>query len=415
MTSIATGIFAYPWDLHDEGVDAAARRIRRELGFDSVALNVSYHSGRFLHPRHRNGDSSERFRGVINHRGGAGVSFTPAPELYGAITPAIDRPYTERDTIPRAVDALRQNGLGFDAWTVVLHNSTLGTRHPEHCVRNAFGDIYPYALCPADPEVRAYARALIEDVCSQFAPDTLALESPTYLGFVHGDHHELVLEPLDDVAQWLLGLCFHPSSRQAAEAHGVDSERLQRTVSELAGALIERPRGGYPAPFRSAEMTSLLLEQPDLYSYLRVRNQTVTSLLSELREVAAKHGVEVTTTSSIFERPTSRAWAEGVSLGAAAAAVDTVTAVSYFPEPTAVQADLDWLKLHIGERPFRVALNAGHPDALDAANLAAKVHIARDAGARSVTFYNYGLLSERRLGWLQHINRALGKEVEMPS
>ena len=45
-------------------------------------------------------------------------------------------------------------GLQVEAWIVLTHNSTLGRAHPDLVVRNAFGDAYPYALCPAAQDVQ---------------------------------------------------------------------------------------------------------------------------------------------------------------------------------------------------------------------------------------------------------------------
>lgn len=415
MTALPTGVFLYPWDALDEGPAHTAARIRRDLGFDRVALNVAYHSGRFLHPRHRDGPSDPWFKGVLNHRTGSSIAFEPDAERYGALRPVVDEALAASGAALDTAAAARDAGLGLDLWLVALHASTLGARHPEHCVTNAYGDVYRYALCPADADVRAYAVALVEDACSRFSPDGIVVESPTYLGFVHGDHHELIMESLDDVTRWLLGICFHPASRAVAEAAGVDADAVHALVVRLLDDLVEQGRGAHEPGFRIAEGTSLLLEHPELYAYLRARQDAVTTLVDELRAAAARHGARLRVTSSIFERPASRAWAEGVSLRAVASAADELAVVSYFPTPALVQADLDWVRTLVPDRPLHVALNAGLPDAQDAADLLAKVRIAEGVGATGVSFYNYGLLTERRLGWLRDVNAALGKEVGMRS
>lgn len=415
MTTLPTGVFLYPWDALDEGPSRSVARIRHELGFDRVALNVAYHSGRFLHPRHRDGVNDPWFKGVLNHRTGSSIAFQPDEARYGALRPVVDEALVGSGAARDTAAAARDAGLGLDLWLVALHASTLGGRHPERCVTNAYGDVYRYALCPADPEVRAYAVALVEDACARFAPDGIVVESPTYLGFVHGDHHELIMESLDDVTRWLLGICFHPASRAAAAAVGVDADAVHALVVGLLDDLIEQGRGAHDASFRIAEGASLLLEHPELYAYLRARQDVVTSLIGDLRTAAARHGATLRVTSSIFERPASRAWAEGTSLRAVAGAADELAVVSYFPTPALVQADLDWVRTLVPDRPLHVALNAGLPDAQDAADLLAKVRVAEGVGATGVSFYNYGLLTGRRLGWLRDVNAALGKEVGMRS
>ena len=45
-----TSIWAYPWDLLNEGVETALEKIS-SLGLDAVSLAASYHSGKFISPR----------------------------------------------------------------------------------------------------------------------------------------------------------------------------------------------------------------------------------------------------------------------------------------------------------------------------------------------------------------------------
>jgi hypothetical protein len=42
-------VWAYPWDVHDIGLDAALDRIT-QAGGNCVSLATSYHAGRFLQP-----------------------------------------------------------------------------------------------------------------------------------------------------------------------------------------------------------------------------------------------------------------------------------------------------------------------------------------------------------------------------
>jgi hypothetical protein len=402
------GLFVYPWDLLGEGVEPTLSALQNDTLCSVVGINCSYHSGRFFHPRHPEGGALPYFRGRLNHRLGGAVSFRPSADLYGdAPLPPVEEPLVEAGVLAEARDACRELGLGFNLWTVVLHNSTLGSAHPELCEQNVFGDVYRFSLNPAHPTVRSYARALVEDICRQFRPDTIMLESPTYLGFVHGDHHELTLANLDELTQLLLSLGFSEASRQGAERHGCNVEVLEREVRSLLSTLIEDERGALSHEFRFGEPVSLLLDYPEIYSYLRYRLDVVTSLLAELREVAAGYGVKVGVTTSIFSRPTSRAWMEGTSLRAASRAVDALLSVSYFPDPAAVQGDILWVKTLSEGRPFDVALDAGHPDALSEENLIAKARIAASEGAGAVFYYNYGLLTRRRLGWVRSANRAL--------
>ena len=48
------GIYAYAWDLADEGLEVALGRIR-ETGVNTITLAASYHAGKFLRPHGRSG------------------------------------------------------------------------------------------------------------------------------------------------------------------------------------------------------------------------------------------------------------------------------------------------------------------------------------------------------------------------
>ena len=43
------GMYTYPWDLVDEGIDTATGRMR-DCGINTVTLAASYHAGKFLRP-----------------------------------------------------------------------------------------------------------------------------------------------------------------------------------------------------------------------------------------------------------------------------------------------------------------------------------------------------------------------------
>ena len=82
-----------------------------------------------------------------------------------ASSPASMRSRSSATCSPRRAGRRPRAASRVDAWTIFLH----ADRPDEHqdCVTvNAFGDRYPADLCPANPDVRAYARALVADVCA---------------------------------------------------------------------------------------------------------------------------------------------------------------------------------------------------------------------------------------------------------
>ena len=115
---------------------------------------------------------------------------------------------------------------------VLLHNSRLGAAHPQATVQNAFGDRYVYSLCPSVPEVREYAVALCKDVTDSYPVIGVSLETPGFLPYVHGYHHEFALMRQN---RWLdnqLGLVFASIAFAGAKAAGIDAAALKARVCD---------------------------------------------------------------------------------------------------------------------------------------------------------------------------------------
>ena len=169
------GMYTYPWDLVDEGISTATGRMR-ECGINTVTLAASYHAGKFLRPHAPAGRVYFPEDGTVYVR--------PRMDRYGAIKPIQSKLATERDTFAEL--KAEAPDMGRVAWTVCLHNTPLGLRHPEFTVRNCYGDSYPYSLCPSYEEVRSYVVTLCTDMAERYELDGLALETPGFLPFDHG-------------------------------------------------------------------------------------------------------------------------------------------------------------------------------------------------------------------------------------
>ena len=111
-------------------------------------------------------------------------------------------------------------------WTVLLHNTRLGYVHPGVVARNAWGDPAYYSLCPAQPLVRDYAVSLCGDLAEHYDLAGLTLETPGFLPFVHGYHHEFAQLPGNPWMNVLLGLCFCDACMAGAAKAGIDSASI---------------------------------------------------------------------------------------------------------------------------------------------------------------------------------------------
>lgn len=385
------GLYAYAWDLADEGFAAVTGRAR-EAGLNTVTLAAAYHAGKFLRPHGRGGK--------VHFPEDGTVYFRHRPERYGRVRPLANSLLAELDPFEELAQAAPD--LARVGWVVCCHNTRLGTLHPDLTARNCFGDGYVYSLCPAHPEVREYVVALCRDLAERHELVALALETPGWLPFEHGYHHEFAMVPLNEWARVLLGLCFAPASVEGAKAAGFDADALRRDACRKLEAwlasevVIDEPR--------AAEMllADLVLE-PDWSAFLRWRCRVVADLVREVRAAVPKR-TKVWVIPSV-QRPTAKGWVEGSDLRLLADAADRLEICAYERSAAGVAADLLDVRLRVGEGArLNAILRPGHPDLAGGAETVAAARAVKGAGCEGLAFYNYGHL---RLGALARIREAI--------
>jgi hypothetical protein len=285
--------------------------------------------------------------------------------------------------------------------------------HPECATQNAFGDRYLTDLCPSNPEVRAYARALASDV-ARYEVSTIFAESLHFHGLGHGYHHERYFEELGTTGTYLLGLCFCAHCLEAANHTGVDAEAVHRRVQDE----LRRRFSVEPDEEELGELTRDALEPlggEQLLGYLEARTQTVTSLADEVSVAAGEKCVVFLDLSGAEKgfatgHPEGEAaptigWQTGVDAAALSEGCDAVEATGYAADPERLSFDLDAYRALIPDASrVGLLLRPMPPDCRAAENLAAKVALAREMGLRRVDFYHYGFC---RLQALDRIGQSL--------
>lgn len=389
-------LWIYPWDILDSGIEETAKRASGEWGLNAFSLTPSYHSAKFLLPRR----STEK----VFLSGGSAIYFRPDESLYAGTTlrPVVTRREHLLDVLDRTADAAHREGMTLRAWTVGLHNSKIGDARPDAAERNVFGDLYPWALCPANPDVREYLVSLVRDVALNHAVDAIDLESTGYHGLYHGHHHELIGITWGLTEEFLMGLCFCDHCLRRAAGAGIDGAELRQRVAVF---LEQRFRDETMLPAKQPGdngPATLMLDWPELYAFVRMRLETVTSLVAEVRERSlAGTSATLALTASTFQRGSEHAWLEGMDLKALAGAADEIIALAYFQDPQAVAAEIAFGLGLIGDPERMVAgMSILAQGTTSAANLVEKVNVARSFGVRKFSFYNFGFVSEARLGWL---------------
>jgi len=379
-------LYAYAWDLAERTVPAAVDEVRA-VGIDTVTLAGSYHAGKFLRPRGRAGKVYFPEDGTLY--------FRPAPERYGVIKPAVSRIAAERDILRELSETKR---IATNVWLVLMHNTRLGEQHPQAAVTNAFGDRYVYNLCPSAPDARAYAVALCKDVTDQYAVGGISVETPGFLPYAHGFHHEFALLKANRWLDGELGLCFCEHCIRGATAAGIDAPRLRARVRHDVESYLA---SGFDLPDDMAEALWLAdtCTDGDLSAFLRWRCDVVTSLVREIRATVRKDAAVAVIPS--VARPTGGAWYEGSDVCALAEATGILEACFYEGSAERVQCDAwDVQRRLRGAGRLRGILRPSHPDLTTRDAVIRSVAGLRDAGVVDVAFYNYGHLREHNLKWI---------------
>lgn len=386
---LRASFWAYAWDLLDVGIDAALAELTGRAGVGGVSLAASYHAGRFFQPR------SPRRKAYFPEDGT--IYFRPSGSRFDrlAIQPKVAEIVgREGDVLAELIRRRERSGIAVNAWTVCLHNTRLGTLHPGACCENAFGDRAYYSLCPSNPDARAYVVALVAELTHAYAPDSVELESPSFMGFAHEYHHEkdgVGLAPEDD---FLLSLCFCPACLQRARQAGIDGEAARRTVR---GWIVETAERALPAerwPDFVARGPAVFAAHPEVHDYVMWRFEPVTSLIAEIRAAASP-------ASRIHFIDIKGGWLFGSELAAIARVCDGIVFCAYDTRPEQVRNDVAAAAAVAPGKHLVAGLRVFVPELSGPEMLAAKVRAARAGGAHGVNFYNYGLIPAARLDWVR--------------
>jgi len=386
-------IYTYAWDLAEEGVSKAVGQFEA-LGLDTVTIAGSYHAGKFLRPHGR--------AGKVYFPEDGTVYFKANPARYGAIKPVANSLLSSQDVLRELTS---QERMKTNVWLVLLHNTLLGSAHPDSAVSNAFGDRYIYNLCPSAPDARAYAIGLAQDVTETYPVSGLSMETPGFLPYAHGYHHEFALNRPNRWLDSQLGLCFCPHCLKGAKTAGINATRLKTQVAEDVSAYLASDLD-YPADMAEAFWAADTRTDGDLKAYLDWRCTVVTSLVRDIRGAVRKE-VDVAVIPSVA-RPTGGAWYEGSDLAALADATGIIEACFYEPGAARVKADLFDIRRRLrGKGHLRGIVRPAFPDLETKGEFLAAMQALGAGGVSEVAFYNWGHLRSANIGWIADGLRAL--------
>lgn len=408
-----TSTHVFATDLIDEGFGTVLDAARDVAGLDGVVYAGIYHHARDILPH-------DPRRKILFHEGGAAFFRPSADRFRGArIQPKVSTLVDDFDPLARLIDEADARAMTVRVWTNNLHNTALGSAYPDCATANVFGDRYITALCPANPDVRAYVTGMSAEVARYGVP-TLLLESLCYQPFAHGYHHERSHFAYSPTALFLLGVCFCPHCLVAGRAAGVAVDGLAAWArSELERILEGQPSSVDETPLELAAVSGLA--DGELGGYLDARCDVVTSLLAEVVDEVHRAGsTRVTmidwsggllgyaTGEGATAGVLSRAWQDGVDLVAAAGICDGIGGLGYTRDAARFAADVAAYRgLIPDDTEFSLAVRPMTPDCRTLEDVTDKVALAVAAKVDWLEFYHYGLMRSQNLAWVGDALRAL--------
>ncbi len=404
-------VYCFATDVRDEGADVVLSNLQERAGVDGVTMAVKYHMARDVYPH----NPKRRVASV-----GAGVYYHPALQSYAdeALIPTIAPAAQGQDVLGELCRSASRCNMSVGAWIVLLHSdeADIPAAVMQH---NCFGEVAGGTLCPAHAGVVRYCRQMVEEICN-YPIDVLRAESAHFHGLDHGHHHERLLEEIDPVALFLLGLCFCESCIVRAELADIDGERLRETVKYVvAGVFSDRD---LTLVAKDEELSPEILMRAcggaEILSYLDVRERSVAAFQQEIAMVAARAGKRITFIDLTVSEGARSPGVIPTEMGAVMSRLKLGTHLprktddqvcfelaGYLTEPRDLKALLaSYGGGGLNSRVPSLILRPGSPDCDGTDNLAAKVALAKSAGCVEVSFYNYGLY---RLDVLDRIRSAI--------
>lgn len=386
-----TYVSCHLWDLVDEGIDEVLGRLKGEAGADGVSVTVACPRVGLLRP-HR-GVSPRTFRSE------GGLQFQPNKDAYAAtrLRPVVAEWLRKTNPLAAVAEGCERLGLSLRGRIVGCHSEALASRHQFVAVKDVFGDLHPAWLCPSNPDVREYLRALVSDLSTLYPFAALEIEAASFPPAGGRNWGRETCADLGPTGEWLLGLCFCESCRQAATGEGIDAAAAARSAT----VLLERALAtGEPVP-KSVE--ALVASDQILGDYTAWGVRQVTGLIELLRGacrcrlVVRRAGDRLTT---------------GSDFAAISAHCDALLTSPLEPadevEPVVQAAVADAGELGKVE----VGVSACAPACPDSTTLVRALSTAARLGVRTAVVENYGLLPTRRLDWIKQAARYAVRESE---
>ncbi len=335
---LTIGVWLHPWDLVDTGAPKLLSELKR-LGYNSVSMCARYVEERQCWPGPCILYGNPRRRTYLSEEGRA--YWTPDPRYYEGLPEELKpQPSSEvkGDILSEYLEACKSTGVHCAVWLPLLRNEYAVRRRPDLAAVDAWGTIADYKrhfMCPNNPMVRRYVRALVEELSSRYEVAELELDYTRYPEppvTSAPPHYLMAVAP-----------CFCKYCRERMRENGIDPDKLvhklEALIDSLASILSRHPyhpeEGDYDYT-RSMFMDLLYQAIGDtmLSRWLRLRAELIAELVAEVREVLRAYNANAILSLDAY--PPTTSWLLG-------------------QDYTMLSKHLDTFKIMMYTRPFKVS------------------------------------------------------------
>jgi hypothetical protein len=393
-------MFCYAWDVLDEGT-ASFAQLSKQLGLTNISIAASYHGGKALLPHNK-----QQHVYFIEE----GAVYFPAAHRYFKNTrlkPRVSRLAADRDIFRDIVERCGKTGVSTTAWTVALHNTHLGLTYPDVTTQNVFGDHYFHSLCPSQPDVIAYMRALAGTLAS-YPIEAVEFETFEFVPFRHYAFLEKEGIGVTPFAGLLLSLCFCPACLSAAKRLGVNARLIAKAVKVWLQEYFQGKNR------RHGQVEAQLSSIDGLAEYLDVRFNVLAHGFREIADLL--HAENKRVISLVIGQEQRRDHLTGIDLERVASDADAIETLFYKRLPQEASGVIQAIRKAAGkDTSVYLAVRPGYPDARDANDVMQMTKSILKAGGNGISYYNFGLLEKHHLDWIRKATGNTGHPNKGPS